>query len=252
MLGAFFDDSGIHSSSEAVVLGGLLGTERHWDVFAAAWASALAEPSPGRPTLKQFHLSPCRARSGDFRDYGWGEIDAITYKFRRIILDVDLVTIACAVDRIAWSELLIDEIAEQLGEPEQLCFHKCMEAMLNTIRFRKPGEQVDVYFDQGVRRQLRDYASFYVHPMNRRPEISRLVFADVEKVVPLQGADVIAFETYSYEIECIKNPENPVPNPHFREYVDRDLSMGRTMGRDQIAEVAARVRQTILQQDELK
>ena len=98
-----------------------------------------------------------------------------------------------------------------------MCFHKCMEAMLNTIRFRKPGEQVDVYLDQGVRRQLLDYASFYVHPINMRTDISGMMFAGVEKLLPLQGADMIAFETYSYALECIKNPDNPVLNLHFKE-----------------------------------
>ena len=41
MLGAFFDDSGTHSTSPVVVIGGLLGTAEQWDDFVPAWNALL-------------------------------------------------------------------------------------------------------------------------------------------------------------------------------------------------------------------
>ena len=245
MLCAFFDDSGTHASSAVVAMGGLLGTEEQWDVFESSWTSLLASPLPGKPRLKQFHLSPCRARLDEFQDYGWAEIDLITHNFRKVILDVGLVTIACAVNKVAWDELIVGEIAAQTGSPEELCFHKCMESMLNTIRLRKPGESVFVLFDQGVRRQLQDYAMFYESQREEHPEISAIKFAPVAKIVALQGADMIATETYQYALEWIKNRESPVPNPHFRDYIKRELSHGQIMDREQIKGIVDRVRETL-------
>jgi hypothetical protein len=117
VLGAFFDDSGTHASAPVIVMGGLLGTEEQWDVFAAAWNALLAHPLPGKPPLSRFHLSPCRAGADEFRDYSLVERDRITYLFRHVILDVGLVTVAVAVNKLAWNELVVDEITDQLGDP---------------------------------------------------------------------------------------------------------------------------------------
>jgi hypothetical protein len=73
VLGAFFDDSGTHASAPVIVMGGLLGTEQQWDVFADAWNALLAHPLPGKPPLSRFHLSPCRAGADEFRDYSLAE-----------------------------------------------------------------------------------------------------------------------------------------------------------------------------------
>jgi hypothetical protein len=66
MLGAFFDDSGTHAGSPAVVIGGLLGTDDQWDAFEKVWTERLAAPLRNRPPLKEFHLAHCRARQGEF------------------------------------------------------------------------------------------------------------------------------------------------------------------------------------------
>jgi hypothetical protein len=55
------------------------------------------------------------------------------------------------------------------------------------------------------------------------PEIERVGFMPVKSTVGLQGADMIAYETYLYGIECLRNPDNPVANPHFQEYVRRPI-----------------------------
>ncbi len=69
MLGVFLDDSGTHSTSRVVVMGGLLGDDAQWDAFASAWEARLAQPLPGKAPLKQFHLSHCRAGQGEFSRY---------------------------------------------------------------------------------------------------------------------------------------------------------------------------------------
>jgi hypothetical protein len=77
MLGAFFDDSGTHAGSPVMTIGGVLGTEAQWDVFAAAWEALLKEPLPGKKPLKQFHLSPCRAGRDEFESYSSAESKAV-------------------------------------------------------------------------------------------------------------------------------------------------------------------------------
>ena len=129
MLSAFFDDSGTHSSSPIVTLGGLLGTADQWEAFQAAWMDLLRSPMQGKPPLKEFHLSHCRAARGE-RNYSLVERDYLTKLFRQIILDLGLVTIAAAVDNVAWTELIVGEIKSELGNPEEYCFVKCVDTVV--------------------------------------------------------------------------------------------------------------------------
>jgi hypothetical protein len=245
MLGAFFDDSGTHAGSPVVAIGCLLGTDHQWDAFATAWTALLEHPLPGKPKLSQFHLSPCRAAKGEFRDYNIAERDHITRLFRDIILDLEMVTLAAAVNRIAWDELVVGEIAEHVGAPEELCFYKCVESVISTIRMRKPGEQVAMCFDQGTKAKLDWWTRAYMAHAERYPELATMFFAPVSKVVALQGADMIATETYQFAKAWIKDRENAAGNPHFNDFRYRDLSEGRILDREHIEEMVSRVRERL-------
>ena len=245
MLGAFFDDSGTHSTSPVVAIGGLLGTEVQWDVFAQAWTNKLRAPVPGKPKLSQFHLSPCRAGKGEFRDYSRVERDHLTKEFRQIILETGLVTIAAAVNRAAWNELVTPDIADQLGAPEELAFYKCVETIIKIIRLRKPGEQIAMCFDEGTRPKLQWWTRAFMIQKQQYPELASMFFAPVSKVVPLQGADMIATETYQFAQAWIKDGPDAIANPHFEDFRYRDLSAGLIFDREQIAEVVARLRQKV-------
>ena len=249
MLGAFFDDSGTHASAHTVVMGGLLSTEDQWDVFAEEWNGLLASPLPGKPPLSRFHLSQCRAGAEEFRDYSRAERDRITYLFRHVILDVELVTIAVAVNKIAWDELVVDEVADELGDPIGYCVVRCIELLLNTIRFRKPGEKVCLFFDEGVREKLEPWRQLYGLRADRHPEIDGFIFAPVPKVVALQGADMIATETYQYNLKWQEDRENAPANAnaHFRDYLRRDLSVGTVLDRENIVELVKSVRDYLAQ-----
>jgi hypothetical protein len=240
VLAAFFDDSGTHPDSPVVALGGLLGTDEQWNAFGTAWAALLDNPLPGKPPLKQFHLAPLRAKRDEFEGYNIAERDHVNYLFPRVILDIGLVTLAAAVDRIAWNELVVGPLVEMIGPPEQLCFVKCVDSVLDTVRYRKPGKSVIIAFDQGVQLQLENWARFYMSQPAKYPEIAGIGFAKVSEVLALQGADLIPTETYQFAQAWLKNPDNPEANPHFRDFIMRDLSGGVILTREHIQEMIER------------
>lgn len=243
MLAAFFDDSGTHPGSPVVALGGLLGTEAQWNAFGVAWGDLLDRPLPGKPPLRQFHLSPLRVSDGEFKDYRPAERDHINYLFRRVILDTGLVTLAAAVNRTAWDDLVIGPLAAEFGKPEELCFFKCIESVVHTVRARKPGQQVRIAFDAGVRPNLELWARYTLTQPEKYPEIAGIGFAKVSEVLALQGADLIATETYQFAQAWLANRENPATSPHFQDFIMRDLSSGLIFDREQIQEMLERFRE---------
>jgi hypothetical protein len=245
VLGAFFDDSGTHSDSTLTVIGGLLGTEEQWDAFADAWNARLAKPLPDRQPLRHFHLSECRARRGPFCDYSQAEVDHLTYLFRRIIIDLGFVTIASAVDKKAWNELNVGDLRDAFGESLEFCFNTCIRDVITTIRFRKPGETVHIFLDRALSSALSGWADLFKSLPDVYPKIGTVGFAPVGKLVALQGADMIATETYQYGLKWMENRDQPEVNPHFREFLKRELSVGRILDREHIQEAIDRFRASV-------
>ena len=243
MLRAFFDDSGTHRQSPVVVIGGLLGTSAQWDDFEIAWTELLARSVPRRPPLKQFHLAACRGRYDEFQDYNLAERDRVTHDFRRIILDAGIVTLAIAVNGSVWDELVVGDVRYQLGEPIELCFSTCIDLLVKTARIRYPGEEVLISVDAGVEAQLAKWAHLFLSQSDRYSEIADIVFAPVSAVAALQGADMIATETYQYAQEWLRDgKENAVANAHFRGFLQREISIGLVYDREHIAETVALLR----------
>lgn len=246
-MGAFFDDSGSHEDSPVVAMGGLLGTEEQWDTFERRWLAQLKEPVPGKPPLEQFHLAPCRNARGEFKTYDQLQRDYVRSRFQDIILETGFVTVAVAADVVARKELVVEPaVIDELGKPLEFCLFKCVETLTNVVRGNVPGDPIDIWFDQGTEDRLGKLAHmFRILSKSALPEIQRIGFQPVKSTVALQGADMIAYETYLYGVECLRNPGNPVANTHFRAYVKRPLSIGLFARREHIEEFVRRAKETI-------
>jgi hypothetical protein len=192
---AYFDDSGTHAGSAVVVLGGLIGTDSQWESFDAAWRAQLAAPLPDKPRLKKFHLSSCRAAEDEFRHYKPVEREAVAGAFRDIVIHSGLASTASAVDRVAWDELVTGPVRRLLGAALQPCFLNCLDrAMAYARSCGREGDKIAVIFDKGTESDaLHGLIDKYVW---NQPEIVSVTFGRVEEFMPLQGADVIATESY--------------------------------------------------------
>ena len=129
----------------------------------------MQEPLPGKPPIKKFGLSQLRGGFDQFRGYSREEHDQINTRFKQIILDLGLVTLAAAVDRRAWNKLIVGPLKDEFGQPEEYCFVRCVDAVVATIRARKPGEQAYFFFDQALRPRFKDWAALYTLQVERYP-----------------------------------------------------------------------------------
>jgi hypothetical protein len=239
MLGAFLDDSGTQVWSPVTVVGGLLGSEEQWGAFTSAWHARLARPLPGKVPIGQFHLSPCRGGNGEFRDYEIAEREHVARLFRRIVLDIDFITIAVAVNRVAWDELVNGHVANLLGTPLDYCFTKCIDLMVDAMRVQKPKEKMFIFVDQETKTELEVWANLYKLRCKNYPEIAGMGFAPASTVVALQGADMIATESQHYGLAWLRGHESSIDHAHFSDYLQRDLSVGLMIDRDHIEEMVA-------------
>jgi hypothetical protein len=232
---AYFDDSGTHQGSPVVAVGGLIGSEDQWAEFDERWKKLLAEPLPGKPSLKQFHSTECRGNHGPFGNYNVAERDRITYLFRQIILETGLFSVASIIDQIAWNELVVGPIRMIIGEADVFCSSKCIDCAIRIARLAYPGQKLAVVFDRGFQSDmLTRVAGLYEKRKDDYPEVSAIGFAKVADMCGLQGADMIATESYWYAQEWLKAGADAKARAHFRDYLTRDLSAGLIADREAI------------------
>jgi hypothetical protein len=66
MFAAYFDESGIHQSSEVVAVAGYLASVAQWNHFQRNWSDMLTQES-----IKCFHMTDLESLKGEFE--GWNK-----------------------------------------------------------------------------------------------------------------------------------------------------------------------------------
>ena len=239
MLEAYLDDSGTHQKAPVVVIGGLIGPTQHWDALEREWVAKLAEPLPGKPAIKAFHLSHLIGHHGEFRDYRPAEIDMLRHDFRQIILDSSLLQIVTVVSRPDWDELVVPPYRNVLGSAEEMCFSGIIVNSLEFLRARSTrGQKIAYVYDIGRKTPELERLFKMVENPEYRPEITSVTWGQVNDMPPLQAADFIANENYRAAQEWMETGD--VKSPHFRRLLD-GLDLGFILGREEIqAELAKR------------
>ena len=244
MLRAYFDDSGSGADSEVAVVAGLIGTVQQWSIFEHEWGQRLADPLPGynKPPLRMFHLSPCNARDGEFREYNDAECNAVTHDFRQIIIRSGLISTSSAIDRRAWDDLVVGKARKWLGNAIDVCIENCVKRAIENASSLPDSDLMAVVFDQGMWTQRRqEFADFDVSRLTHRPQIVSVTYAQVVDVFPLQGADIAATENYWYAIRLMRDGVGAQPRAHMAHYLKNMIAEGFMIDRSRIAEMLPRL-----------
>lgn len=224
MLIAYFDDSGSHDQSDVIVFGGLIGNEAIWTPFEAAWKAKLAAPLPGKPRLKRFHMADCMARQGEFSGYSDAEADAVTHDFRQLIIASGAGGYAVGVSRQDWRELIVAIALLIFGDDEAYCFRDCVAKMLHFVDLFSPNDrELSLVFDNRPHRTVLNeniYRQYQAFPQPHNAKLLGVSFLDSISVVPLQAADVFAWEFYNHARRLLLAPSKSLPRPHAKQFFD--------------------------------
>jgi uncharacterized protein DUF3800 len=239
MLRAYFDDAGTHRGSPVVVLGGLIGTVGQWEKFEQAWGRRLGDPLPEvqKAPLSSFHLRPCILGHADFADYKPVEREATARNFRDIIHAAGLASTASAVDRVAWDELVTGKPRELLGDAIEPCFLHCLDRARDYAFDHPEGERIVVMFDKGIESErLHDIINLYLKHIHLdiKHDFSSITFGRVKEHFSLQGADIIATESYWHADRWLTTGGTAEPRPPARQFWEHMPAEGLIMDRGAI------------------
>lgn len=219
MLQCYLDDSGTHNESRVIVWGGLAGDIHFFDEFETAWKNRLADPCDHlKPPIKAFHSTALAAGSGEFAGYSPAERDRTRFNFRQVIVDCGLTWVSCGMSTEAWVRVANGYDFSDALDAEGVVFGSIVRDFCRSAK--KHGDPISFQFDLG--RQSPKLASM-IQPAFETAEIDdqyvSYTFSPVQAIMGLQGADLVAHETYQFLTKYIDDPDTS-PTQHLDRLVE--------------------------------
>jgi hypothetical protein len=208
-----------------VLLAGAMAFQNQWDLFSGKWRKKLENPSPGKSALCRFHMFECQHSIGEF--VGWNRVatDFLVRELVDISKSVMIRAHVCAVLRRDWDELVNGDMRRVFGDAEGFCIKMMYTRCLSMAQRYFSAKDVAFVFDDRPERARENnlvYRLFQLYHQNSaEPSPVSLSFGSSCKFVPLQIADVIAWELYQHS-ERIWNSGNKdieVDRPQLKHLV---------------------------------
>lgn len=198
-LDGYFDESGTHEESPAVAFAGYVSTKEQWELFAEEWSDALDLWGVG-----SFHMTDFANRAGPYRE--WTEVqcrDRFAH-LTDIIARHAIATVGSVLSGPLYQTLVEPDVRRYTGYAYGVVASSCLMAVPQVLEAQYPSARVAYTFDQGCKGRGQVHKLFEIHrrnPVERAQYKLRdgpLAFASAKEALPLQAADILAYELYRH------------------------------------------------------
>ncbi|MGB7556504.1 MAG: DUF3800 domain-containing protein [Candidatus Korobacteraceae bacterium] len=188
-----FDDSG-GSDTSFICIAGYVALDTGWDLFIDEWFGCLT-----KHRLPFLHMKDFIPMRGPYKDFGWSVLkrNEVLVEFAEIIKRRAIVGFAVGLDAAHYRKMG-PKFTREFGDPRRFCVIRLLRMIVD--RFSNIGglsEILTLVFDDSEEMSL-DYHRV-VRELRKQDEYKKLIgsvcFADDEVYNPLQGADLLAWET---------------------------------------------------------
>jgi hypothetical protein len=230
MLAIYCDDSGTDAKNRSAVVAGYLSSVSQWGIFKNEWEQVLKEfkvKQMRRADLENFHGEFSSAR-------GWNPIrrKAFLQRLQPIIRRRTKLQVGTAVIRKDFDEIVPEAVRNKFGGVYGWCAHTClMKLRIWCDRpCRRHANPIEWVFEAGTLGHAQVHAMFnelHANQQNRRDwmhnwRIKQWSFQGKD-VVPLQAADVLAYEIFKLvENQILDNSEKHGVRQSMRHLMSAD------------------------------
>lgn len=214
MLTGYMDETG-HSKDERqrfVGMAGLIAPPEDWEVFERKWKAALADFK-----IPFFHMKDFANLRGPFK--GWSELKRrkLFGKLLRIMAAIHPLPVG-SITSMEDFRSLPEEDREIVKDPYYFSFIGCVYIPASLLQAAAPGGGLALVF--GEQTEFEHTAGQLFEIIKQEHEVGArlapLAFRDMKSEVPLQAADIVAYEFYK-EVERLRYRPQAKPRYGYEE-----------------------------------
>jgi hypothetical protein len=232
MLCAYFDDSGTRSGASVTLLAGLFGNPHQWEHFNGLWQQALDAPLGGaKPGVRRFHMFDCYGGRNDFTGWVRTEAEDFALELGNIIFKCGLWGCATVVTTKAGDKRAAGDLHGESREAEGAVIRNSFHLALDWARNHAAYEREIAFVFEDRPERKTEYQAVYTtfsdsaQAINARPLPASLTFASAGNEVPLQAADLFAWEVHQDELSFLHRERRP--GEFNRKLIARMAASGR-------------------------
>jgi hypothetical protein len=201
MMTAYFDDRGTHLQSEIAVAACFLSDVTRWNQFQLEWELILEEAGI---SATGFHMADFVARKAPFDDWQQVKRDLIIKRFVDTIIKYALAGMATAVFKSAYDKHVKGQLREKLGHHHYtFAVQSCLAYIEKRRHLHADWQPMDYVFD-AMSNGKHEIINLFddIHNQGLGMHFGVLPhcysFGNRRAVVPLQAADILAWETFKH------------------------------------------------------
>lgn len=195
MYSAYFDES-TGSDSPVLVVAGFLSDAAQWSLFEAEWKAAVDASG-----VTAYHATEYATRKKEFRGMGETERQRLMGALLEILQRRAQFGFGCAVHLKAFEQLFKGKERAAIGSPYALCALGCNLQVGEWAAENHQTEPIAFFYDSGHKNSGEVTERFLAEkndPENTAFRLGSLTFADDGAMVPLQAADLAAYELWKW------------------------------------------------------
>ncbi len=218
ILQSYCDESHDEKSERIYVVAGYFADEIIWTDFTQRWAKALNESG-----IDAFHQSECVGKQGEFKGMSFEEREELQRKFIKIIVDTPLIGSVSGILLEPYNKILLRikagrtiapgrSVSGSLEDPYFLGFQHAVELIAKSAENRGiPNDETIAFIFDRTHLKGRT-APLYDSLLNSKTldfvgRLGTLAFGDKTQFLPLQAADILAYENFRHMDDCMLKGE---------------------------------------------
>lgn len=197
-LAGYFDDSGTHTGSEAVVLAGYVSTPEQWAEFDREW---LAETGTYDLDKPYFRMTDFANRIGVYGTWSEDVRRARFAKLTDIIQGHAIASIGCVIPMREFESVVSAKARAAVGGAFGFAAAALMMETADLLRPDFPAARIAYFIEAGTKGAGQVLKAFQMNmslPENREHHMLLSMAFVGKEFAPLQAADIVAYELYKH------------------------------------------------------
>lgn len=227
------DESGVHDDSPVLTVGAYIARPRQWQAWTKAW-------NVQKRPIGVFHAVDCANLRGEFDGWDGDRRDDYVRDLLPVIANAKLPGVVIGIHLHEFEKAMKgrDDLRAICPTPYEACFHWVVQSIMNIASEHGSRDRIGfIHETNDYRQQALEAFAWIKQNGNPLGAVIGLQFADKADYVPLQAADVLAYEGN----KRIRDPSRPERRAWLALDPDKTRLIAAHYGRDNMADFVSRL-----------